>query len=180
MPPALTHERLVHLLHYDPVSGIFTWMNPQSRRMRRGEPAGCLRDDGYLGIRIDGIRYQAHRLAIFYMTGTMPPEDADHRNRRRIENGYSNLRCATRQQNTSNRSITRANTSGVVGVGWDKARGKWEARIKVMGKQIHIGRFDVFEDAVKARREAEIKYFDDFAPRHWMTESDDQQPTEAV
>jgi hypothetical protein len=170
MKPTLTHEKLVHVLHYDPETGIFTWMNPQSRRIRRGEPAGCLRDDGYLGIRIDGVRYQAHRLAIFYMTGVMPPDDADHRNRVRLDNKFGNLRKATRQQNTSNRSITSANTSGVVGVGWDKRRRKWEARIKVSGKTINLGRFVRKEDAIAARRAAEVKYFDEFAPRHWMSE----------
>ena len=164
----LTREWVMHLLHYDPITGLFTWMNPQSKRVRRGEPAGALTGDGYLRIRIDGNSYRAHRLAIFYMTGEMPPEDGDHENRIRLDNSWGNLRCATRQQNTSNRSITRANSSGVVGVYRDNPRHKWGARIKVGGKNIHLGRFASKDDAIAARRAAEIKYFNDFAPRHWM------------
>lgn len=164
MTLALTHERLLHLLHYDPISGDFTWMNPQSKKMRRGDRAGCLTGDGYWRIRVDGVAYRAHRLAIFYVTGEMPPEDVDHKSRIRLENRFSNLRNATRQQNTSNRSLTRKNTSGVVGVHYDKNRNKWAARIKVNGRAINLGRFDDFEQAVKVRKEAEIQNFGAFAP----------------
>lgn len=160
----LTRERLMHLLHYDPETGEFTWMAPQSKRMRRGDCAGCLTGDGYLAIRIDGRRYRAHRLAVFYMTGEMPPEDVDHKNRTPIDNKWSNLRNATRQQNTCNRSITDRNTSGVVGVNRDRPRGKWMARIKIRGRTLNLGRFDHIEDAIKARKEAEIQHFGEFAP----------------
>lgn len=166
----LTHERLLHLLHYDPVTGLFTWMNPQSKKMRRGEPAGGVMADGYLRIKIDGVGYRAHRLAIFYMTGTMPAEEIDHKNRKRLDNKWGNLREASHQENQCNRSLTRANTSGVVGVSWDKRRKKWAAQIKIVGRGKLLGRYDTLEEAVEVRRRAEIEHFGDFAPRHWMGE----------
>lgn len=164
MKPELDRAYLMHLLHYDPLSGHFTWMNPNSKRMRRGDRAGFLTNDGYLAIRIDGVPYRAHRLAVLYMTGVMPAEDVDHRNRDRLANNWSNLREATRQQNTSNRSITSLNTSGVVGVHFDASRGKWMARIKISGKSFNLGRFDDFDAAVKVRRTAEKEHFGEFAP----------------
>jgi hypothetical protein len=62
-----------------------------------------------------------------------------------------------------NRSCAN-NKSGKTGVSWRKQRSKWHAHIKVDGKEIHLGFYDVFDDAVSARIEAEKKYFGEFAP----------------
>lgn len=51
------------------------------------------------------------------------------------------------------------NSSGVIGVSWDKRVKKWNARIGVDGSRIELGKFENLDDAVKARKEAEIKYF---------------------
>ena len=59
-------------------------------------------------------------------------------------------------------ALTKANKSGVCGVKWDKSRGKWQASIKFQGHKYNLGRFDEFDDAVKARREAEEKIFGSF------------------
>lgn len=56
---------------------------------------------------------------------------------------------------------TKSNKTGIVGVNWDKSRGKWQASIRFMGHKYNIGRFDDFELAVKARKEAEKKIFGD-------------------
>lgn len=45
------------------------------------------------------------------------------------------------------------------GVNWDKSRNKWQVDIRVNKKTIYIGRFVDIEDARKARKEAEEKYF---------------------
>ena len=50
------------------------------------------------------------------------------------------------------------NTSGVTGVSWNKAQGDWQARIKVSGRLVHLGRFKKFEDAVQARAKANIDF----------------------
>ena len=41
------------------------------------------------------------------------------------------------------------------GVYYHKSTGRWVASIKIKGKQIHIGSFKYFEDAVVARKDAE-------------------------
>ena len=60
----------------------------------------------------------------------------------------SNLRIATHAQNTWNQRLRNSNTSGVVGVTWDKPRpanrmksGRWRAQIDHNGKKIHLGLF---------------------------------------
>lgn len=78
---------------------------------------------------------------------------------RKYDNRKSNLEIVTHSQNMMNMSIPKHNTSGRIGVGWNKCKNKWRAYICVNGKTMHIGYFKNFEDAVKARQEAEIKYF---------------------
>ena len=61
-------------------------------------------------------------------------------------------------------SIGRNNTSGVCGVSLDKRTGKWIAQIMVDYKYIYLGKFNGKNDAILARKKAEIKY--DFHPNH--------------
>ena len=48
------------------------------------------------------------------------------------------------------------NTSGVTGVYFNKSVGRWCARIYSKGKQTYLGCFHSFEEAVKARKDAEF------------------------
>lgn len=88
----------------------------------------------------------------------------DHINHNTNDNRKNNLRICTSRQNHMNYSIKNNNTSGSVGVIWDKRNKKWMAYIGVDYKQYHLGYFENFDDAVKARKEAEEKYFGEFAP----------------
>ena len=58
-----------------------------------------------------------------------------------------------------NKVLLNTNSSGVTGVGYRKSYETWRARITVNKKNIYLGDFDKFEDAVKARKQAEEKYF---------------------
>lgn len=58
-----------------------------------------------------------------------------------------------------NKNTPINNTSGITGVHWDARTSKWRARISVKGVRKHLGNFDKYEDAVSARKEAELKYF---------------------
>ena len=53
----------------------------------------------------------------------------------------------------------RTNTSGRTGVYWHKKDLRWYSIIIHQNVKIHLGSFRSFEDAVKAREDAEIKYF---------------------
>lgn len=61
-----------------------------------------------------------------------------------------------------NRSMRSDNTSGVTGVYWCKSRNKWNAEIRINSKKINLGYFINKEDAIKARKRAEIKYFGEY------------------
>ena len=54
------------------------------------------------------------------------------------------------------------NTSGARGVYYDRKTGKWRARLKFKGKLMNFGTYASFEDAVKARKQAEVEYYGEF------------------
>ena len=84
----------------------------------------------------------------------------DHINKDVTDNRKCNLRIVTHQENMYNKNTRKDNKSGFRGVYYreNKSR-KWYADIKVNYKTKHIGTFDTFEEAKKARLEAEKKYF---------------------
>jgi HNH endonuclease len=82
----------------------------------------------------------------------------DHVNGDPLDNRRANLRVVTPSINQVNRkSLNRNNTSGVRGVAM--LGEKWRAQIMVNGKAHHLGMFESLDDAVDARRAAEIRLF---------------------
>jgi hypothetical protein len=155
----LTQERLKELLHYDPETGVFTRLVSVGRRVKVGDvTAKTLNSKGYRRIGIEGTLYQAHRLVWLYTHGCFPPEQMDHINHDRADNRLVNLRCVSNAENRRNAALKRGNTSGFTGVCWQKKRGKWEARVGVMGKTLRLGYFNTKEEAIAARQAANIKY----------------------
>jgi len=86
------------------------------------------------------------------------PNQIDHIDGDRANNSLHNLRDVTNQINSMNIKIPSSNTSGHIGVCWDKSRNKWLAHITVDQKLKNLGRFINKEDAVKVRKEAERIY----------------------
>jgi len=86
----------------------------------------------------------------------------DHKNTNPLDCRKSNLRLVNKAQNEMNKGLRSNNTSGVTGVYWDKSMKKWNPKIGFKGKNIHLGYFDDIEDAIKERKEAEIKYFGEY------------------
>lgn len=86
----------------------------------------------------------------------------DHINGNRLDNRRANIRYVTTQQNNHNHGKSKKNTSGHPGVRWEADRGKWLARIKFNDRTINLGRYSNLEDAIKARKEAEEKYFGEY------------------
>lgn len=72
------------------------------------------------------------------------------------------LRIVTPSQNQMNRETHKNNTSGVKGVSWHKHREKWRVYISINKKCVELGYFDSFEEAVKLRKKAEIKYYGEY------------------
>lgn len=154
---SITQTRLKELFRYDKDSGVFTRLETKTYNAKKGDKAGYVNTIGYVAIRVDGKLHLAHRLAWVYEHGYMPKE-VDHINHNRADNSISNLREVDRLSNNRNQSIKPSNTSGTTGVYWSKDRNKWVAQISVNDKIIGLGRFIEKDDAIKARKEAEVKY----------------------
>ena len=92
-------------------------------------------------------------------------ECIDHRNRDKLDNRRENLRIATHTINNRNIPIKNNNTSGCVGVSWYKERKKWYTTIKTTTKAVFLGYFSNFDDAVRVRKNAELKYFGEIIKR---------------
>lgn len=77
------------------------------------------------------------------------------------DNRRCNLRRATNRQNGVNKGCSKRNKSGYVGVIQNKS-GTWSSQITVNKKKINLGTFKRKEDAILARKQAEIKYNGEF------------------
>ena len=160
--PELTVEDVRKLFHYD--GEQLWWRERPTKNFDMSKPAGKSEADGYRRIGVSGKLYLAHRLIWVHVHGVWPLHQIDHINHKRNDNRIENLREATNPENGRNKSIPKNNSSGVVGVCWNKPSKKWQAQIRVNGKQIHLGGHLRKEDAIQARKEAERKY--GFHPNH--------------
>lgn len=61
-----------------------------------------------------------------------------------------------------NSKVPKSNSSGIKGVRKIKKTGNWVAEIKFNYKSINLGTFPSKDIALKARKEAEIKYFGEY------------------
>jgi hypothetical protein len=153
------------LVSYDPDTGLFHWKIQTYGRggiIVPGDVAGT-RKDGYIQINLSrrgGRIWRAHILAYLLMTGTLPPDgyEIDHIDRSRSNNRWSNLRLLTRSRNTYNADPRIDNISGVKGVSWITKEQKWDARITLDGKTKLLGRFVNKDDAIAARKQAELAH----------------------
>ncbi len=154
---ALTADRLRELLHYNPDTGEFVWLEGRST-VTAGMVAGSNDHKGYWRMQIDGRVYRAHRLAWLYMTGQWPDGLIDHRDRDRTNNRFSNLRKATPSQNAAN---GRARRTGLKGA--HRNRGRWEAKVRKNGKAIYLGSFATEAEAHAAYLLGAREHFGEFA-----------------
>lgn len=75
-----------------------------------------------------------------------------------------------------NMKLTAANTSGTRGVYWHKRQKKWNVRLKFRGKLLYLGSYSEYEEAVKARKNAEDEIYGAFLAQIG-SEEDSQSPT---
>jgi hypothetical protein len=77
------------------------------------------------------------------------------------DKGYEpgNMRWTTRRVQALNTRVRRDSTSGIKGVQWNKGFRNWQVTINHDGKRHYLGAFRYKEDAIKARKEAEAKYY---------------------
>lgn len=159
----LTQERLKEFFLYDKSDGVFFRHSSNRGRGKVGIISGPINSTGYLTIRIDGINYLAHRLAFLYVNGEFPENHVDHINGDRLDNKFSNLRFATHSENRQNSKLSSHSTTMLKGVTFHKRVGKYQARIGVNGKRLHLGYFDTKELAYNAYCKSALENHMEFA-----------------
>lgn len=157
------------LLDYNPETGEFTWKYRERHwfsslrgyktwnAKHAGKCAGYLRTDvrwgyQYREVRLMWANYKEHRLAWLWMTGEWPVDEIDHKNQDATDNRWTNLRQSTHQGNMRNLSLSKNNTSGYIGVSWEKRYSKWLAYARLDGKRKYLGMYDELERAAAAVR----------------------------
>jgi AP2 domain. len=151
-PPAdYLHERL----SYDPTSGLLTWkefhgfknFNTRYAGKQAGRRSGLKTQ-----VCLHRHLYQTHRIIWKMMTGDDPTDFIDHIDRNSHNNRWNNLRLVKHIENIWNSSMRKDNTSGYIGVSRD--RSAWSARIRINGKEKHLGNFPNPEEASLAYKAA--------------------------
>lgn len=95
------------------------------------------------------------------------PKDkvVDHINGDKLDNRKCNIRLVTTSQNGMNKSSKANNSSGRLGVCYDKTRNKWRAYITVNYKTIDLGIYSSKQEAIKFRLLGERLYFGEYKSR---------------
>lgn len=163
-------DQLRQLLTCDAVTGTLIWNErPSSASWNAkyaGKIAGTMDNTGYRRVLIDGRRYQAHWIVFALTTGRWPINQLDHRNNKRDDNHFNNLREATNELNGANR-LRNKNQLLPKGVFFLKSAKykykKYTAQICVNKKIRSLGCFLTVEEAAEAYRRAATAAWGEFA-----------------
>ena len=154
-------------LHWEPRPED-TFATPRAARIWNtrfaGKRAGTVDRNGHRQVKWNGGTHREHRIIWRLVTGEWPKDEIDHINGVYGDNRWENLREASRVENARNQKQRTDNTSGRVGVCFDRERRRWVAWVGLRGRTKFLGRFATKEEAVAARTAAEIKY--GFHPNH--------------
>jgi hypothetical protein len=156
----MTQELLKEYFNYDAKNGGLVWKKKTSKysNIKIGSKLGTLNPRGYMTTRLFGVRYKVHNLVWLYHNGELPTLHIDHINHTKNDNRIENLREVSNLENGKNLPLFKNNNTGHIGVEWYKQTNRWRAGIRVCGKYHHLGYFKQKEEAIKARKEAEMKY----------------------
>jgi hypothetical protein len=111
-------------------------------------------NEGYIQFKINLFKKQysisGHQFAWYFVNKEIVGQ-IDHINGVRDDNRICNLRSITNQQNQWNRTTAK-------GYSFHKPLNKWRAKIVLNSKHIHLGYFDIEDDAHQAYLNAKEKY----------------------
>ena len=172
----LTTEELHHLFDVDFDDGILLWKRRSADMFATNRSASIWNirfagksalesphPDGYQHGSIFGKLYLKHRVLLAMKLGYWP-EYVDHINGNRADNRLCNLRSVTKSENGRNSAKPITNTSGHIGVSWNKRDKRWTAYITLNQKRKALGNFTLLQDAIECREKGELAY--QFHPNH--------------
>lgn len=122
-----------------------------------GKRAGSRGANGYIYVGVANMKLCGHSIVFAMANGRWQKSDEhiDHINGDRDDNRPENLRAVSQAENNQNRTaLDKRNSSGFLGVSWDKSRNLWRAtaRDHKKNKNVQLGRFSDIQEAVTARR----------------------------
>lgn len=153
----LTQEELKQKLHYDPKTGIFTWLIAPKRggfagkKINVGSQAGAPSGkDKNHRIGIDGKVYFAQHLAWLYMEGYWAEHPIIFKDSDKLNLIWSNLQVKSLSCIMQSRQFKKKNKSGYTGIKRSTSN-KWVSVIKVNNKQYTLGAYSTILNALLAR-----------------------------
>lgn len=172
----LTQQLVRELLDYNPFTDLLYWkprgehLFPTTKSCKQwngawaGKEAFTATDKkGYKVGAIFNKACKAHRIIWLWVYGCWP-DQIDHDDGVKSHNWIFNLCDVSNLQNHRNMGRQKNNVSGAVGVSWAAREERWKAAITLEQKQICLGYFKNYWDAVLARKFAEVDY--NFHPNH--------------
>lgn len=118
----------------------------------------CVSKTGYAVSRINNKVIKLHRFILGVKDST---KIVDHKNRNKLDNRRQNLRFCSPHQNSMNCNETKGRDLPI-GVSLSSTKKRYRARIMFNRKEIFLGSFETIEEAVRARKIGEKKYFSGF------------------
>ncbi len=170
-----SQERLKELLTYEPETGKLFWKRRPITEFSEGkhpalhncakwnakfagkEAFTATKGDGYKHTNLGGHWLTAHRVIWKIETGK-DPDQIDHIDGNRANNIWVNLRDVDCGLNLKNMKKSKRNSSGAVGVRLNKKMGYWQAYITVDYQFISLGVYKDINDAIAARKAAELEF----------------------
>lgn len=138
------YEHLAEAYRYDPESGDFYRKRKDGTEKRISNRKG----NGYTIVNLNYRSYLASRVAILLTTGKWPDGYVDHINGIRNDNRLENLRVVSGSGNQQNKSLSKSNSCGFLGVWKREGRSKpYSAMITINRKRIFVGDFHTPEEA---------------------------------
>lgn len=120
----------------------------------------------FYAIREIKVNNKRHGISMHRFIMGLKREDTtvvDHKNHNGLDNRKENLRIVTRLENSQNSTSRKNSSSKFLGVGWHKQHNKWQSRIQVNKKNIHLGYYEKEINAAASYNNAAIIHFGEFA-----------------
>lgn len=151
---SVTYETVAEVFDYNKESGVLYWKKCIANKSSFiGKPAGSKYKNGYLYVRVAGVRYLVHRIIWLIEYKEWPKQIIDHIDGNRTNNLIKNLRDVSPRTNAENKhNASPLSVSGVIGV--EKRGEKWISYIYSKGKKYSLGSFNSKLKAEEARAKA--------------------------
>ena len=153
-PAIVWHEEgLIKIIPINSETVYFTDYSDEMYRLTSG--VRWIVSRGYLQGYVNKKNIFLHHLVLPRQQGMY----CDHINRNRTDNRLCNLRNVTPTENRFNCGLSKANTSGYLGVSWNIKNKSWMASLRVNGKSKNLGYYNNPQEAHEAFLNAAEQYY---------------------